>query len=453
MITIKLKIETTEENKERILKYQKQYSNLLHVYFNRYKEGLTQTQCKHLQLNNVDLLDSWFKQSCVFEAMSLVKRHKDKKVIFGGKSLFKLRSHGSISKEEFELKRLYPLYSIGEETNPSVKCNRKFFIESISKILFKPSKKEKIELNIKISSKKYKRYIELLKEHQGLKDLSITYKLNTEFIWISFDESILKDEFKQFKHIQNRIISIDMNPNYIGWSIIDWINSEKFNIIDKGVLSIKSLNDKCELLIKDKTSSSDSRKTKLTNKRNFEVLQCSKFLIEKMKHYKCSIFAIEDLNIKSSDKDRGKRFNRLCNSNWCRTKLVNNLNKWCNIYGIQLIKVKPEYSSFIGNLVFRHLRLPDMILSSIEISRRGFEFYHQYILKDKPQIKNIIFMTLSDQIKKLICQSLEELSINIQEWSSLFNLYKFLKKSKCKYRFPLNLESFQSNSLKLKLIL
>lgn len=50
MITIKLPIKTTEENKERILKYQKQYSNLLHVYFNRYKEGLSQTQCKHLKV-------------------------------------------------------------------------------------------------------------------------------------------------------------------------------------------------------------------------------------------------------------------------------------------------------------------------------------------------------------------------------------------------------------------
>lgn len=94
-----------------------------------------------------------------------------------------------------------------------------------------------------------------------------------------------------------------------------------------------------------------------------------------------------------------------------------------------------------------------MILSSIEISRRGYEFYHQYILKDKSQIKNIVFITLTDQIKKLICQSLEELSINIQEWNSLFNLYKFLKKSKCKYRFPLPTESFSQKSLKFTVIL
>ena len=51
--------------------------------------------------------------------------------------------HGSISKEEFELKRLSPLYSIGEETNLSVKCNRKFFIQDLNTIIFKPSRKEK----------------------------------------------------------------------------------------------------------------------------------------------------------------------------------------------------------------------------------------------------------------------------------------------------------------------
>ena len=67
MITLKIPIEV--ENKARILEYQRQYSSLLHVYFNRYLEGMSQKDCKHLQLNNVDLLDSWFKQSCIYEAM------------------------------------------------------------------------------------------------------------------------------------------------------------------------------------------------------------------------------------------------------------------------------------------------------------------------------------------------------------------------------------------------
>lgn len=198
--------------------------------------------------------------------------------------------------------------------------------------------------------------------------------------------------------------------------------------------------------------SSDSKEYKyLTNKRKFEVLQCSKFLIEKMKHYKCSLFAIEDLKIKSKDRDKGRKFNKLVNNQWRRTILINNLQKWCNIYNVQLIKAKPEYSSFIGNLVYRKLKLPDMVLSSIEISRRAYEFYHQYILKDKEIKKNIVFIELTKKIKGLINQSLEELNINCS-WSTLYELYFFLKKSKCKYRFPLLTESFSQKSLKFIVI-
>ena len=44
---------------------------------------------------------------------------------------------------------------------------------------------------------------------------------------------------------------------------------------------------------------------------------------------------------------------------------------------------KPNYSSFVGNFLFRDLNLPDMTLSSIEIGRRCYEFKTQYIDKTK----------------------------------------------------------------------
>ena len=446
MITIKLDIKTNKA--ERILEYQKQYSNLLHVFYNRYKEGLSQTECKHLQLNNVELLDSWFRQSCIFEAKSIHIKNKDKKVIFGGKKNFINRLKGLITRDDFKKNKLSPLYSIGEISNPSVKCNRKFFIQDSHTIIFKPNKKEKIELNINVNSKKYKHYLDLLMLHQEKRDLSITYKLSSEYIWISFDETILKHELTPFNKIRDRIISIDLNPNYIGYSILDWKDSENFNIIDKGVLSLKSLNDKDNIL---KLESSSKEKKYINNKRNFEVLEISKFLIEKMKHYKCSVFTIEDLKIKSKDNNKGKKFNKLCNNQWCRVKLVNNLQKWCSIYDIKLLKVNPAYSSFVGNIVNRNLQLPDMILSSIEISRRGFEFMHQYILNDKPLQKNIIWIELTNNIKNKIIQSLEELNICCG-WKTLSDLYFQVKKSKSKYRFPLEVAGFESKSFRFQLI-
>jgi len=65
-------------------------------------------------------------------------------------------------------------------------------------------------------------------------------------------------------------MSIDMNPNYIGWSIIDWKSSNEFDIIKSGLISIKQLNDK-ELALKGYSSESKERKY-IINKRNYETI-------------------------------------------------------------------------------------------------------------------------------------------------------------------------------------
>jgi hypothetical protein len=72
--------------------------------------------------------------------------------------------------------------------------------------------------------------------------ISISYKLDKDYIYITFDESKLANK-KEIVKIQNRVLGIDMNPNYIGWSIIDWKSESDFNIIKSGVISIKKLND------------------------------------------------------------------------------------------------------------------------------------------------------------------------------------------------------------------
>ena len=90
-----------------------------------------------------------------------------------------------------------------------------------------------------------------------------------------------------------------------------------------------------------------------------------------------------------------------------------------------------------------------MILSSIEISRRAYEFYNQYVIKTKNIKKNIIQPNISD-FKDLIIKSLEEFNIN-EKFESLIDIYYFFKKSKLMYRLSLdkfNLKFFRSNSLK-----
>lgn len=144
---------------------------------------------------------------------------------------------------------------------------------------------------------------------------------------------------------------------------------------------------------------------------------------------------MEDLNIESKDHKNGRSFNRLVNSQWCRDLFVHQIRKRLSLSMIQLEEIAAAYSSFIGNLAYRSLRLPDMCLSSIEIGRRAYEFHHQYVLKDKQTKKNIIFNN-DPQVINNIVLSLEELNF-IDTWESLKDLYDKIKESKLKYRFQL----------------
>ena len=273
-----------------------------------------------------------------------------------------------------------------------------------------------------------------LYQKQERKELKIAYKLDLEYIYIIFEETDIYNY--ETKFIKNRVLSLDLNPNYIGWSIVDWKSESEFDVIKSGVYSIKKLND-IDFDLKNKGYSSESNERKyISVKRNYETLQIVKNIVNKSIYYKCQIISIEDLNIKSSDKELGKRFNKLVNNSWCRNAFVNNLTKRCNIHNIKLLKVKPEYSSFIGNFLYRSLHLPDMILSSIEIGRRGYEFYNQYISKVKEIKKNIVRPNLSI-FQKLYLKSLEEFKLQ-PIYKDLIELYYFFKKSKIKYRLSID---------------
>ena len=442
MITFKIKYTVENETDNQVISdYQKQYNNLLHLFYNRLKDGVTETTCKHLQYNNLDLMKSWLRQSCVKDASFLLK-NRNETVLFGGKHLYYDLLRKNITKEEFKERRLVPLCSIGEG-----RCNgnRLFRLsEDCYSVIFSPTSKQKINLKL-ISVGNRIKALNKLYAHQQLKDTPITYKLDKSFVYISFDEAILQEETVEL--IQNRIISIDMNPNFVGWSVLDWKSSDEFNIVDSGVISLKNINDIEKEYKKLKLSSMSKDRKYLNDKRKYETLEVSKFLIDITKHYRCECFGIEDLSIKSKDSKQGKKFNKLVNNNWNRNKLVNNLRKRCNIYGIKFVEVQPQYSSVIGNLVYRELELPDMVLSSIEISRRCYEFNLQYLKKIKEKTKNVIFPILTKSLIDKVKHSLEEVKcfVDFVDWKQITSE---LKKSKLRYRFPLDERVFQAKTLR-----
>ena len=449
MITT-LKIKYNCNNQSDVQQYIRQYNSCLHVAVNLllnetevkscsfYKNQNSIIQQKFSQMNNIDLMNYWMLQSCIDDTVSLVRsrdalmkldsqklqsykddlkslqdklqtaknpktinskinklntkiqklQSKSYKIVFGSRSLFEQRCKHNISHNEFKQLSVNPLYSIGDIEH----TNRLFNFISNTEILFKPSKSNHFILNI--SDKVYKKHIQNIIYIQESKLCPITYKLDNIYIYISYDTSVIDNSIKYKHKINNRVMSIDLNPNYIGWTITDWKSESQFNIIKSGIISIKSLNDKHFNLKNKGISTNAPERIKLNNKRKHEIFEISKQVINICIHYKCQLFGYEQLKIYSDDKNRGKRFNSLCNNLWCRNQLVNNLIKRCDIFSIKHIEVKPEYSSFVGNFLFRNLNLPDMCLASFEIGRRTYEFYNQYITKTKEIKKNIVFPDL-----------------------------------------------------------
>ena len=145
MQVLKIKYQTDKESLDIIRNYIRQYSSVQHFVYNRIQEGKSQKDIKQQikLLNNVDLLDSWFVQCSFYDIP------KKQKIIFGGKKNYFYRLKNNISKKQFKLKRLSPIYSIGEVVNKGIKANRKFHIEQdLMNVTFKPNKHTKLILQL-----------------------------------------------------------------------------------------------------------------------------------------------------------------------------------------------------------------------------------------------------------------------------------------------------------------
>lgn len=293
LITLKIKYSCDNS----ILDVIRQYNSVLKFTYNRLLENpkLKTSEITQLQknLNNCDLIGSHLRNSAIYDAKSLVER-SDKPIIFGGKYLFKQRCQHKITKDEFLLERLRPINSIGEANQ---RANRLFAILDSQTIVFKLNKHQHFELNLQhVGSKRFKE-LDKLRELQNTKQVAITYKLDLDYIYITFDYNLLKTYTYKVK--QNRVMAIDLNPNSVGWSVVDWLNESRYNVIQSGTFSLKSLNDYRNS--KSVASDSDFHKY-ITNKRNHEIIHVAKELFTLCRYYHCETFSVEDLNISPSDK-------------------------------------------------------------------------------------------------------------------------------------------------------
>jgi IS605 OrfB family transposase len=263
-----------------------------------------------------------------------------------------------ISKDELKESRNIGIISEGEMNQ---KGNRLFKIDvENKKFVYKRACKEHYDLKIveKLSDKRRT----ILSKLEGLmseKKIPVAIRLKKDHIYLSYDEKIVEKE-KQFKGLfKNRVLGIDLNPNYFGISIIEFNRNDKYHVIHKEIIDLNKLQEKTK------------------NKIHHELYEINHHILKLCKTWKVSKLAIEDLKFKKSDKFWSKDLNRLCRNKFRYSFVKSHLNTLCNVYGVELIEVNAAYSSIIGNFKYGSESCPDMIAASIEIARRSYKKFEK----------------------------------------------------------------------------
>jgi IS605 OrfB family transposase len=432
---------------------------------------------KLLLKNNFKTEKELRKKYKLINKLSRLKRNINKNITFGGKSL--LREITKLSqinhktekqiallkskKEEFKSKRKLGLYLVGRACE---KGNRKVdFDLDNNKIIFKANKRDKIEINFKQPKDgKQKNILRKLQIFSKQRLIPLTVTINNEYINIAYDNEFLngysfneneckkeqkrhictenkkqiyikykkeQNDRKLFGKLENRYLSFDLNPKYIGFSIFD---SNENNDIDK--IIYKEYIDLNKLSLRLGLSSENHKQRKQNNKRKHEIKEVWKYIFNLARHYKVYNIVMEDLDFKSNNKDGGnKEFNRQTKNIWHKTLTESLIKKYCENGGLNLIKVNPCYSSFIGNMIYDY---PDPIAASLEIGRRGIVKY----IKGS-SIYPKVFLINQEKLNYLLGENVDTKGFG---WLQLYGLISLLR-----YRNPVetglkgtNLYSYKS---------
>ena len=283
------------------------FSSIVRMAFNRFQDGLSEKETRAYVSQRFEY-NSWFIQSAVKEASALYSSIGKNKVIFGGKRNLYKYLKGLITKEQFRYNRLSALCSIGEFARYG---NRLVdFDLTHNRIFYKPSRGVHKEIQFHSVKKKLAKELELVQELADQKKMPITVKFTDKYLYLTYDESMIYNEaYKNLK--SNRILGIDMNPNYIGVSVLEFNKDDSFKVLHKEVFDISALTNASG-------KASNHKKSKyLTNKLRHETIAIAYKISKLVDYWKCSKLSVEDLTIKSSDKHSIKNWISLFMSQKC----------------------------------------------------------------------------------------------------------------------------------------
>ena len=431
-ITVKLKLKEPID----IAVFQKKYNNVAHWAYNRALEGMGKFDVIKAVplLNNVDELDRSWKEQAVKDgygkakatlAKAKVKDEDGNKVveelkpsIFGGRGLFYKRLRGKITREEYlKERKMFPVTCEGSKADN--KGNRKFkfdFNTFTGTVMLNDGR---LPFSCHPTSKANMRLLLALQERIEKGECGMTCRISSTDFYIVFDVDNLDVE-KAYKGDKSVTMAIDMNPNYIGMSIVD----------GKSVILRRAY---------------DLSKIKGNDKKKYELTQIVLSMKRLCREYKVSAVGYEELVMPAADKGKGRRYNKQVNNEWCRDYFVNSLCKHLALTGCRCYEIAPQYSSFIGCIMYPEET--DSIAASIELNRRLRKYISIFIDKTEPR-GSVIYPKYSEE--RLNRWKEEETPQS--EFGGWVNAYQWMKKSKSSYRllYPAFVKRSQAAVSRLK---
>ena len=405
MKTISFKVRINEELQKVISEDSRICSAMRRYAFNRLQDGVKQREIYQMIINKFDC-NCHLANSALRNANALYTINKDKKVYFGKYLRFK---KGLISKDELRESRDNGILSEGEMNQ---KGNRLFKIEvENNKFIYKRACKEHYDLVIveKLNDKR-KQVLSRLQILMTEKKISATIRLKKDIIYITYDEKIVENHRKFNNLFTNRVLGIDLNPNYFGISVIEFNHNDNFKIIHKEVIDVSNLQ------------------TKSKDKIKYELYEINHRILRLCKQWHVGKLACEDLKFNNKKKFWNKCLNKLCKNNFRFNTIKTHLETLCNTFGVEFIEVNAAYSSIIGNFIHGSNNCPDMVASSVEIARRAYKKFEKGWIY--PRVIN------TQRYKEVLGnQWKEELELAYMSWKGLSGK---IKESKLKYRFQLN---------------
>ncbi|MCM1990103.1 IS200/IS605 family accessory protein TnpB-related protein [Oceanirhabdus seepicola] len=294
-------------------------------------------------------------------------------VTFGSKEMFIKRCKGLISNQEWKDCRNNKFYSRGDKTkkgNPNLRVvvyNGMSFLEISTLMKTKSNRAIKIQVPIYLPQKLSKKTGKV--NGNNYRKMFLNHLQSGE----AYQVELIKKNGKCYAHItfespksevvytgHNGMIGIDTNPDGFALSMIDNKGNYKWHTyLKQGELQYVRSN----------------RRENLCGELTKQVTLIAKT-------YGCGI-AIEDLKFKN-DKDVHSKFSRIKHQ-FVYSKLLKMLESACIKEGVEIVKVKPQFTSKIG--LYKYCHQYGMVVhngAGMVIARRSYGFKEKVskILKD-----------------------------------------------------------------------